>query len=92
VALLDVGPGAMVRRAAVALFGVATTPIRLSDGEALLVGTRLDAQVIRAAAETTQAVEALSDIHAGADYRRHLGAVMTRRALTDAAQRAGVEL
>jgi carbon-monoxide dehydrogenase medium subunit len=92
VALLDVGPGAMVRRAAVALFGIAVTPVRLSDGEALLVGTRLDAQVIRAAAETTQAVEALSDIHAGADYRRHLGAVMTRRALTDAAQRAGVEL
>jgi carbon-monoxide dehydrogenase medium subunit len=90
--LLDVGPGAMVRRAALALFGVAVTSVRLSEGEARLVGTKLDAQVIRAAAETAQAVEALSDIHAGADYRRHLAAVMTRRALTDAARRAGVAL
>jgi carbon-monoxide dehydrogenase medium subunit len=90
--LLDVGPGAMVRRAALALFGIAVTPVRLSDGEALLVGNRLEAHVIRAAAETARAVEALSDIHAEADYRRHLAVVMTRRALTDAARRAGVAL
>jgi aerobic carbon-monoxide dehydrogenase medium subunit len=89
---LDVGPDAMVRRAALALFGIAVTPVRLDDGEALLVGNKLDAVLIHAAAETARTVEALSDIHAGADYRRHLGAVMTRRALTDAARRAGVTL
>jgi aerobic carbon-monoxide dehydrogenase medium subunit len=91
-ALLDVGPGAMVRRAAIALFGVATVPLRLAEGEALLVGNKLSADVIRAAAATAQAIDAIADIHADAEYRRHLAAVMTRRALTDAAKRAGVSL
>jgi carbon-monoxide dehydrogenase medium subunit len=88
--LLDLGPGAMVRRAAVALFGVATTPLRLAEGEAALVGKKLDADVIRAAAATARAIDAISDIHADAEYRRHLAEVMARRALTDAARRAGV--
>jgi aerobic carbon-monoxide dehydrogenase medium subunit len=91
-ALLDVGPGAMVRRAAIALFGVATTPLRLGEAEALLVGKRLDAGVIRASAATARGIEAIADIHADGDYRRHLADVMTRRALTDAARRAGVSL
>ena len=34
-------------------------------------------------------IEPISDIHAGADYRRHLAEVLTHRALTEAAQRAG---
>ncbi len=91
-ALLDLGPGAMVRRAAIALFGVATTPLRLEAGEAMLVGKTLDADVIRNAAATAQAIEAIADIHADAEYRCHLAGVMVRRALTDAAKRAGVSL
>jgi aerobic carbon-monoxide dehydrogenase medium subunit len=90
--LLDIGPGAMVRRAAIALFGVATTPLRLGEAEALLVGKTLDANVIRAAAATARGIDAIADIHADAEYRQHLADVMTRRALTDAARRAGVSL
>ena len=87
--LIDVGTDAIVRRTAVALCGVATTPVRLGQAEAALAGRKLDAAAIKAAAAAARALEPISDIHAGADYRRHLAEVLTRRALTDAARRAG---
>src|SRR5262249_35166760 len=62
--LLDVAAGT-VRRAAIALFGVATTPTQLKEAEAMLSGKKLDAAVIRAAAATARAGGPLSDIHAG---------------------------
>ena len=37
-------------------------------------------------------VEPVSDIHASGDYRRHLAQVLSTRALTDAARRAGVDV
>jgi carbon-monoxide dehydrogenase medium subunit len=91
-ALLDVSGDGTVRRAAVALLGVATKPVRVADTEAALTGQRIDAGLIRKAAGAARAVEAISDIHAGADYRQHLAAVMTARALADAARQAGVKL
>jgi carbon-monoxide dehydrogenase medium subunit len=91
-ALLDVGAGNMVRRAALALCGVATLPVRVEAAEARLVGQPLDADLIRSAAAAAWLVEPISDIHAGADYRRHLAQVLSARALTDAAQRAGVDV
>jgi carbon-monoxide dehydrogenase medium subunit len=90
-ALLEAA-GGTVRRGAVALFGVATRPVRLADAENALTGRRIDAALIRKAAEAARSIEAISDIHAGADYRQHLAEVMTARALTDAARRAGVTL
>ena len=88
--LVEVGGDALVRRAAVALCGVATMPLRLRDAEAAVTGKKLDAAAIKAAAACARALEPISDIHASADYRRHLADVLTRRALTDAARRAGV--
>jgi carbon-monoxide dehydrogenase medium subunit len=35
--------------------------------------------------ESCRAVEAMADIHASADYRQHLAAVLSRRALEKAA-------
>jgi carbon-monoxide dehydrogenase medium subunit len=87
--LVDMGADAVVRRAAIALCGVATMPLRLREAEAQLVGRKLDAATIKSAAAAARALEPISDIHAGADYRRHLAEVLTQRALTDAAQRAG---
>jgi carbon-monoxide dehydrogenase medium subunit len=86
--LVDAANG-VVKRAAVALCGVATTPVRLRDADAALTGKQLDAAAIKAAAATARALEPISDIHAGADYRRHLAEVLTRRALTDAARHIG---
>jgi carbon-monoxide dehydrogenase medium subunit len=91
-ALLDIARDQTVRRAAIALFGVAAAPVRLDGAEARLVGKRLDMVAIAAAAAEARGIEPLEDIHAGADYRRHLAQVLTRRALVDAARRAGVSI
>jgi carbon-monoxide dehydrogenase medium subunit len=91
-ALLDVGADNVVRRAALALLGVAATPIRLEAAEARLTGQPLDASLIRSAAAAAAAIEPMTDIHAGAEYRRHLAHVLSARALTEAARRAGVDV
>lgn len=92
-ALLDVGAGSVVRRAALALFGVAVAPLRIEAAEARLVGRPLDGAAVRAAAATPAtawSAAPIADIHGGADYRQHLAQVMSLRALNDAARRAGV--
>jgi carbon-monoxide dehydrogenase medium subunit len=91
-ALLDVGAGHVVRRAALSLCGVAAAPVRVEAAEARLVGQPLDSTLIRSAAAATWLIEPISDIHAGAEYRRHLAQVLSARALTDAARRAGVDV
>jgi len=91
-ALLDVGAGGVVRRAALSLFGVGQTPLRLEAAEARLNGQMLDTTLIRSAAAAAWLTEPISDIHASADYRRHLAQVLSARALTDAARRAGVDV
>jgi carbon-monoxide dehydrogenase medium subunit len=91
-ALLDVGAGKIVRRAALALFGVAPAPLRLDAAETALTGHPLDASLIRTAAEAAALIEPMADIHAGAEYRRHLAQVLSLRALSDAARRAGVDV
>jgi aerobic carbon-monoxide dehydrogenase medium subunit len=91
-ALLDIGAGNVVRRAALSLCGVAASPVRVEAAEARLVGQPLDSTLIRSAAAAAWLVEPVSDIHAGAEYRRHLAQVLSARALTDAARRAGVDV
>jgi len=91
-ALLDVGTGGVVRRAALALFGVAAQPMRLDAAEATLTGKPIDSTLIQTAAAAAWLIEPISDIHAGGDYRRHLAQVLSGRALADAARRAGVDL
>jgi carbon-monoxide dehydrogenase medium subunit len=90
-ALLDVGADNVVRKAALALFGVTASPLRLEAAEARLVGQPLDAGAIRAAAVAAWLIEPISDIHASGEYRRHLAQVLSVRALNDAARRAGVQ-
>jgi len=91
-ALLDVGVGGIVRRAALTLFGVAVQPVGLDAAEAILTGKSLDAALIKTAAATAWLIEPISDIHASGEYRRHLAQVLSIRALTDAARRAGAEV
>jgi len=91
-ALLDLDSGHTVRRASLTLCGVATGPLRMSEAEKLLTGRRLDGDSARAAAATASAVSPISDIHASADYRRHLAEVLAFRALRDAANGCGVRI
>jgi carbon-monoxide dehydrogenase medium subunit len=76
--------------ARIAMTGVGETALRADAAEALLKGRRLDPDAIEAAAEAARdAAEPTTDLHASADYRRHLVEVLTRRALGDAWRRAG---
>jgi carbon-monoxide dehydrogenase medium subunit len=72
------------------LFGVGATPVRASAAEDLLAGEApgeaLFARAARAVVESLE--QPLSDVHASADYRRQLAAVLTRRALAEACARA----
>jgi len=89
-ALLDIGPDNVVRKAALTLFGVTASPLRVDAAEARLTGQSLDANAIRTAAASAWLIEPISDIHASGEYRRHLAQVLSLRALNDAARRAGV--
>lgn len=65
-------------------------PFNARQATDLLKGHSLTPDLIEAAAQAaaTQDVDPPTDIHASAEYRRHLVRVLTRRALTQAAERA----
>lgn len=65
-------------------------PISAPEAAALLIGEDFTPDLIRAAAEkaSNDEIDPGSDIHATADFRRHLANVLTRRALEAAFQRA----
>ena len=87
--------GAAVRLAVVAgkislarvgVTGVSSKAYRATAVEAALEGQAANAETLAAAAQhAADGVEALSDIHASAEYRAHLASVQVRRALEDAA-------
>jgi carbon-monoxide dehydrogenase medium subunit len=89
--LLDIADG-RIARASITLNGVGVTPLRLAEAEAILVGAAPDAALFRKAAACTQALDPLEDVHANADYRRHLSKMLTLRALADAAAVAGASV
>ena len=77
-----------VSHAAVAVTGVGDVP-RLIGSTDQLVGTKGDPEVIgRAAAGSVEGIEITGDIHASAEYRRHLATVIVRRAIQKALERA----
>lgn len=80
---------APIRSARIALASVAPTPIRARAAEEVLVGRSPDPAALekcgRAAAEACQPI---SDFRATADYRREMVAVLTRRAVAIAVERA----
>jgi aerobic carbon-monoxide dehydrogenase medium subunit len=77
-----------VSYAVVGLTGVAEMP-RLVPAAADLVGTKAEPEALaRVAAAAVDGVEVSGDIHAPAEYRRHLATVIVRRALDKALGRA----
>jgi len=74
--------GEACRSARLATGAVGPVPIRLTEVEALVEGEALtDARIAEAAALAMASVSPITDVRAGADYRRHLVGVYTRRAL-----------
>jgi carbon-monoxide dehydrogenase medium subunit len=89
VATLGLGGGSC-ESARVVLFGVGATPQRATPVEQALIGRApSEALFAEAAEKAAEGLEdTISDVHASAEYRRHLAQVLTRRALAEAAERA----
>jgi carbon-monoxide dehydrogenase medium subunit len=76
--------GATCRSARIALFGVADRPIRSAGAEQALVGRTLAEGSADAARLASEEVDAKSDGHASAEYRKEVAGVLVRRALAQA--------
>jgi CO/xanthine dehydrogenase FAD-binding subunit len=73
-----------------ALCGVGETPVDASDAVASLIGTDCrDAAIDAVTAEVTGTIEPSGNVHATADYQRHVAGVLAKRTLATALQRAG---
>jgi CO/xanthine dehydrogenase FAD-binding subunit len=74
-----------------ALTGVAGRPHRVREAEALVTGTSLDEDIAgQAAAATRASISPPGDLHASADYRRHVAGVLVQRGLREAYGRAAI--
>lgn len=82
--------GGRVKKARLATAGAGPISIRLKAAEQILEAGRLDEKTFQeAGAKASELVSPDADIHASADYRRHLTKVLTVRALRRAAAKIG---
>ena len=85
VAMLRTDGDGVCQDARITMFAVGDGPVRMHAAEQSLVGRVVDDAARReAAALVSEAVTPGSDIHASAEYRTEVSAVMARRALEDA--------
>ena len=83
------GKGDVVERAAIALLGMAATPVRASDAETALVGLAPAAGDLAEIGQfAVRDLDPPDDIHASATYRRKVGAHLVSRGLARALDRA----
>jgi len=81
-------------RVRMVFLSVGDGPVNARQAAEMLKGETPTPELIRAAAEKAarDEIDPGSDIHASAEYRRHLAKVLARRALTQAFDRAGRRL
>ncbi|NUZ07298.1 FAD binding domain-containing protein [Piscinibacter koreensis] len=85
-AQLQLDADGVCRRAAIGLGGVDGTPVAFPDYAEQLVGARIDGALADEVAHACAArTEPGADLHADAEYRRHLATVMLTRAIQRAA-------
>jgi carbon-monoxide dehydrogenase medium subunit len=78
--------GGSIAEARVGLTNMGSTPLRATGVEQALVGKPATDEAVRAAvASVADGTNPPSDLNGGADYRRHLATVLTRRAVLAAA-------
>lgn len=89
-ATLELGGGGKIAAARLGLVSVADRPILATGAAAALVGEKPSDELFRAAADicAQEEIDPTDDLHATIAYRRHLTAVLVRRALERAAARA----
>ena len=86
---LQLDPGGTVQRAAIALFGMASTPVRAPAAETALIGSQPDPAALREAAQlAVRDLDPPDDVHASSTYRRSVGAHLVERSLTRALDEA----
>jgi CO/xanthine dehydrogenase FAD-binding subunit len=87
-ALITLDAARHCTRVAVVLTGVGGAPYQVAEASAMLVGQTPDDTRIAAVAEAAATgVAPEGDLHASAEFRRHLSGVLTRRALHKAVER-----
>jgi aerobic carbon-monoxide dehydrogenase medium subunit len=79
----------VIADARVCVSGVAGVPLRCAGSERALLGSAADPEALRGAAGAAlDILDPAGDLHATADYRRHLAGVLLRRAVAQAYGRA----
>ena len=86
-ALVEEDSSGRITRASVTIGGMGPAPVRARETERAIVGQPASEALFREACESCRKIEAMSDVHAPADYRQHLATVLSRRALEKAHQR-----
>jgi len=77
-------------KASVGITGAGTKAIRAKGVEAGLVGKKLDAATIEAAAQkAAEGIDVQADLQGSVEYKSHLCRVFAKRAITEAVKRAG---
>jgi carbon-monoxide dehydrogenase medium subunit len=88
-AFLELDENGIVVDARIAMGAVGPTPLRAASAENCLKGHGFSARTAEEAAECAAAdARPIDDVRAGADYRREMVRVLTRRAIESAFQRA----
>jgi carbon-monoxide dehydrogenase medium subunit len=86
---VELGDGNKIDRAAIALFGMGSTPLRASAAEAALQGGEGTPDELAEVGQLAVAdLDPPEDIHASTSYRRRVGAHVVARALTSALENA----
>lgn len=86
--LVSVSEKGAIETVRASYLSVSLTPLVLDLSEAFADGTASEANLDAAAQIAAAGVDPETDIHATADYRRHLAGVLTRRVVRDAYARA----
>ena len=85
--LVEVANGA-ITRASIVVSGVRPNPVRLTVAEKALIGQQPTDKLAEDVATEAGKIDAMEDAYVTADYRKHLGQVMVKRALKRAFARA----
>jgi carbon-monoxide dehydrogenase medium subunit len=86
---LSFNGGSECKSASIGITGISSKAYRPSTVETSLTGARLDEATIgNAAAHATDGVDVNGDVFASDEYRKHLAAVYTRRAIAAAIEHA----
>jgi carbon-monoxide dehydrogenase medium subunit len=89
VAVIMSSDGDRVSDLRIGMMGVGETPMRATEAENILTGQRYSEAVVAAAVDAIRAaVEPNTDLHASADYRRHLVGILAQQALAKAWDRS----